>query len=85
MFFQRVQQLTNSLGDSGSVVEPAGSSRSPLANSQRKSRFGKSEIDLHIHQEEQIDGEPSSQILTQEAILETNSLQTQNTQPREKV
>ena len=45
----------------------------PLENSQKKSRVGKSEVDLHVHQEEMIDDQPSSQVLTQEAILENES------------
>ena len=62
-----------------SSIEPAVTTQQ-LENSQRKYRFGISEVDIHVHFDEQIDGEPDSQVLSQEDVFET-----QVTEKREKV
>ena len=57
------------------VTQPAVSTQE-LENSQRKLRFGTSEVDLHVH----FEGQPDSQVLSQEDVFET-----QVTENREKV
>ena len=67
-----------------SSIEPAVTQRAVSTQqskeSQRKYRVGLSEVDIHVHFDEQIDGEPDSQVLSQEDVFET-----QFTEKREKV
>lgn len=64
-----------------SSIEPAVTqptvSTQQLEGSQREHRF---EVDIHAHFDEQIDGQPESQVLSQEDVFET-----QVTEKREKV
>ena len=61
------------------VTQPAVSTQQ-FGGSQKKHRFGVSEVDIHVHFDEQVDGEPDSQVLSQEDVFET-----QVTEKREKV
>ena len=67
-----------------SSIEPAVIQRAVSSQqskeSQRKCRFGISEVDIHVHFDEQTDCDPDSQVLSQEDVFET-----QVTEKREKV
>ena len=89
--FQENPRSSNSADDSESTIEltePAVFDRRPLESCQKKSRFAKSEVDLHIHQEN-LNGQPGSQVLSQEAVFESDFSQPkvapEKTTPRKKV